>query len=65
MASVILKTDALGDGWAGIKAVEILDGCDDGIGGVVGEDGDPEGQARTILGGIGEHELKGDMFGDG
>ena len=63
VAILVLKADAFGAGRASIQTVEILDGCDDGLGVVMGEDLHPHGQARTILRCLEEAELKRNVLG--
>lgn len=48
IALLILEADSLGACWAGVEAIEILDGCDDGVGGIMGIDLDSHRQARAI-----------------
>lgn len=46
-----------------IQAIEVLDGCDDGVGCVVREDVDPHRQAGSVMGGLWKKQLETDMLG--
>jgi len=43
IAVLIFKTDTLGNARPRVEAIEILDGCDDGIGRIMGIDGYAQG----------------------
>lgn len=64
IALLILEAHARAACGSRVEAVEVLDGGDDGLGGVMRVDLDPHGYARTVLVGI-LHQLELDGARDG
>lgn len=52
VALLILEAHARAARGSRVETVEVLDGGDDGLGGVMGVDLDPHGYARTVLMGV-------------
>ncbi len=60
---LVLKAHAARDGWARIKAIEVLDRSHNGVGGIMGVNLNTHGQARTELRTLLEEKLKCDTLG--
>jgi hypothetical protein len=54
IAGLVLETHAM----AIVEAEEVFDGCDDGVGAIVREDVDSQGEPGTLLAGLGEQVLE-------
>lgn len=63
VALLVLEAHALGDGWARVQPIEILDCCDNGIRCIMLIYGDTQGQARTVFRRLGKQEFEGDGLG--